>query len=604
MAEENMTPTMAPRSRVAGADRSRRAREQPSAPGSGAKSGGKRGARPRAAVEEPAAGVSAVPVDGTASAPARRRSTRGRDPAASPVPPEATVDSPSAPTDEGGMAAVAAASAVHIDADRSPSVVTIGHSVAHEEVVAIGAEIIGAPDAAGSVDDVVDAGGTEASARDAVAPDEVVLDVAPEEVLDVAFAPDAEVAEPSQAPEETTVLAGDVPASAPESGAAVLVQPEPQNVMEVGLKPQDVKAGLAAVVAALPAKASLPVLHSIMIETDGPSHVRLTATDLDTTVTRRIAAVVSEPGAVLVAGKKFHEIVREIPDGCVLTLRLKEDTLHVSCQATRTRYKLPTMPRDEFPNPPGIQWEGNAFGIAGATLGLMIERTSFATSTEETRPILNGVLWEFSEDDMGMVATNGHRLSGTHVPLDTGAGRPAMIIHPRALGMVARLPAEGELVQVARTENHVGFRGDGWEIITRLMVGPYPPYRQVLPKDNDKVLVADKAALTAALRRMAIVASDQTHRVTFALGDEPTLMRISVETSDIGTAEEHVAVEYEGDPLEIGFNAQYLLEVLRYCPAGEVRMTFKAPERAAIIAPVDDDSGARTAMLVMPLRLR
>lgn len=601
MAEENETATKAPRSRVAGADRSRRAREKPSAPGggpkgSGAKGGGKRGAGQRAAVEEPAAVVSALPADGTASAPARRRSARAGGAAAGSGPPETTVEGAGAQAGEGGIAAAAAGSAVDTDAGRSPWEAPTGDSVAREEGVGIGAaEIIGAPDAAGSAGGIAEAAGTEASTRDAIAQ---------EVASDVAFAPEAEEADSTQAMEETTTLAGDAPASAPESGAGVLVQPEPQNAMEVGLKPQDVKAGLAAVVAALPAKASLPVLHSITIETDGPSHVRLTATDLDTTVTRRIAAVVNEPGAVLVAGKKFHEIVREIPDGCVLSLRLKDDALHLSCQATRTRYKLPTMPRDEFPNPPGIQWEGNAFGIAGATLGLMIERTTFATSTEETRPILNGVLWEFTEDDMGMVATNGHRLSGTHVTLDTGAGRPEMIIHPRALGMVARLPAEGELVQVARTENHVGFRGDGWEIITRLMVGPYPPYRQVLPKDNDKVLVADKAALTAALRRMAIVASDQTHRVTFALGDEPTLMRISVETSDIGTADEHVAVEYEGDPLEIGFNAQYLLEVLRYCPAGEVRMTFKAPERAAIIAPVDDDSGARTAMLVMPLRLR
>ena len=287
----------------------------------------------------------------------------------------------------------------------------------------------------------------------------------------------------------------------------------------------------------------------------------------------------------------------------MLNLRLKEDTLHVSCQATRSRYKLPTIARDEFPTPPGIQWDGNAFGIDGATLALMIERTGFAASTEETRPILNGVLWEFSEEDMGMVATNGHRLSGTHLALDTGSGHPEMIIHPRALGMVARLPTEGEVVQVARTENHVGFRGDGWEIITRLMAGPYPDYRQVLPKDNDKWMVADKAALTAALRRMVIVASEQTHRVKFTLGEEPTLMRISVESADLGTAEEHVAVEYEGDPLEIGFNALYLLELLRYCPAGEVRMTFKAPERAATIVPVDDSSGARTEMLVMPLRL-
>jgi DNA polymerase-3 subunit beta len=588
MAKGNETVTKEPRSRVAGADRSRRGREKPEVP-SGTKRGGKRGEEKRDAAAEPAA---VSPTVSTESAPAPARQRRARAGGRARV--EAAGDAGSGPTqgEEGAVATVptstdtAAVAQVAATEAEAPIEADVGVATSADE---IGASEDGGVAGTGVVSDAA----TEAA-----------IDAALDEVFGFADGISGTApATDAEAPEQTAVLAPDMPAPAASSDPAVLLQPEPQNVMEVGLKPQDVKAGLAAVVAGLPGKASLPVLHCIMIETDGPEHVRLTATDLDTTVTRRIAATVSEPGAVLVAGKKFHEIVREIPDGCVVNLRLKEDTLHVSCQATRTRYKLPTIPRDEFPTPPGIQWDGNAFGIDGAMLALMIERTGFATSTEETRPILNGVLWEFSDEDMGMVATNGHRLSGTHLALDTGSGHPEMIIHPRALGMVARLPAEGEVVQVARTENHVGFRGDGWEIITRLMAGPYPDYRQVLPKDNDKWLVADKAALTAALRRMVIVASEQTHRVKFTLGEEPTLMRISVESADLGTAEEYVAVEYEGDPLEIGFNALYLLELLRYCPAGEVRMTLKAPERAATIVPVDDSSGARTEMLVMPLRL-
>jgi DNA polymerase-3 subunit beta len=113
----------------------------------------------------------------------------------------------------------------------------------------------------------------------------------------------------------------------------------------------------------------------------------------------------------------------------------------------------------------------------------------------------------------------------------------------------------------------------------------------------------DMVAVRGALRRMAIVTSDLTHRIKMEMGYQPDMMRISVETPDVGTASEEVPVTYEGEPLAIGFNVQYLLEFLRYTPPGEVRMTFKGPEGAAILEPMDDDSGATTQMLVMPLRL-
>jgi DNA polymerase-3 subunit beta len=424
------------------------------------------------------------------------------------------------------------------------------------------------------------------------------------------------------------VHAAEAVATAAETDAAVAVDPEtlpvpaPVREMAFAVKPQLLKAGLAPVVAALPGKTTLPVLNCILISTEGDGLIRMTATDLDTTVTRTIAASVSTPGAVLVPGKKLSEIAREIPDSCTLDVRLKDDTVHLWCEETRTRYKLATIPVEDFPSPPGIPWQTDSFSVPGSTLKLLIERTSFAASTEETRPILNGVLWELAPGSMAMVATNGHRLSVTRVDttgvstapeprLDTvtvtfaeardDTETPDVIIHPRALALVSRLPQDEEDVMVSRTRTYVGFRGAGWEIITRTIPGPYPNYRAVIPQDSDRTMVADRGALAAAVRRMAIVASDQTHRIRLVLG-EP-MMRVAVETPDLGTAHEDVPVDYEGDPLEIGFNAHYLLELLRYLPAGEVRMCFKGPERAAMLCPVADEDGISTEMLLMPLRL-
>jgi DNA polymerase-3 subunit beta len=171
------------------------------------------------------------------------------------------------------------------------------------------------------------------------------------------------------------------------------------------------------------------------------------------------------------------------------------------------------------------------------------------------------------------------------------------------LQQVERLFGLDDEVEVARSENHLGFRHAGTQVFTRLIEGPYPNYEQVIPKDNDKVAVVDRNLLSQALRRMAVVASDQTHRVR--MGFVPGNVRFSVETPDLGEAHEELEVDYNSDSLEIGFNASYLLEVLKYMPTEDVKLTFKAPERAATIEPVsrNDEAAPEYFCLVMPLRL-
>ena len=228
---------------------------------------------------------------------------------------------------------------------------------------------------------------------------------------------------------------------------------------------------------------------------------------------------------------------------------------------------------------------------------------AFAASTEESRPILNGVLWELRPERMRMVATNGHRLARMDVPTPPAgsAAQADLIVPPKALEQIRRLFGADEEVEIARSENHLGFRSATTQIFTRLIEGPYPNYEQVIPRENDKAATADKAALAAALRRMSIVASDQTHRIRMAFANGSC--KLSVQTPDLGEAQEELTVSYEGDPLEIGFNASYLLEILKYMPTDEVRMTFKAPERAATCEPVGWDDPASYLTLVMPLRL-
>jgi DNA polymerase-3 subunit beta len=188
------------------------------------------------------------------------------------------------------------------------------------------------------------------------------------------------------------------------------------------------------------------------------------------------------------------------------------------------------------------------------------------------------------------------------VPLTSQSGATSdLIVPPKALEQIRRLFKADEEIEIAKSENHLGFRSDSTQVYTRLIEGPYPNYEQVIPRENDKVCTADRSAITSALRRMSTVASDQTHRIRLAFASGSC--KLSVQTPDLGEAQEEVSVTYEGDPLEIGFNATYLLEVLKYMPTDEIRLTFKAPERAATCEPVGWKDPASYMTLVMPLRL-
>ena len=355
--------------------------------------------------------------------------------------------------------------------------------------------------------------------------------------------------------------------------------------------------GLVAVAASVPTKTTLPVLSNILLEAvaDG---IRLSGTDLDIAVSTLVPAEVDTQGAVTIPAKKLVEIVRELPSAAIRIAGSGEQRVDLECG--RSKFRLLGIPREEFPNFPPVSFD-DSWTVTSSDLQKLINHVSFAASTEESRPILNGVLWELHRDVMRMVATNGHRLAKMDVPVSGGSASATLIVPPKALEQVRRLFGPADEIEIARSDNHLGFRTGSTVVFTRLIEGPYPNYEQVIPKDNDRSCTVEKDSLAAALRRVGVVASDQTHRVRlqFAGGT----LKLSVSTPDLGEAQDEIAVTYDGDPLEIGFNANYLLEILKFMPTDEVRLTFKAPERAATVDPVGWDDAASYMCLVMPLRL-
>jgi DNA polymerase III subunit beta len=368
--------------------------------------------------------------------------------------------------------------------------------------------------------------------------------------------------------------------------------------MKFTISREKLQEGLQAVTAAVPAKTTLPVLANLLVETTDRG-IRFSATDLDIAVSTEVSADVETPGAITIPAKKLSEIARELPPSPVKIATSGEQRVTIECG--RSKFKLLGLPRDEFPTFPSVRFN-DSWRVKSGELQKLISHTAFAVSTEESRPILNGVLWELREERMRMVATNGHRLAKMELPVEASSAPPGdLIVPPKALEQIRRLfPAEEEL-EIARGDNHLGFRSPFTSVFTRLVEGPYPNYEQVIPKDNDRFALADKASLTQALKRMSVIASDQTHRIKMSFNTG--MLKFSVTTPDLGEASDELPVNYTGDQLDIGFNATYLLEILRYMPTEQVRLTFKAPERAATIEPEGWDDPAKYLCLVMPLRL-
>ncbi len=369
--------------------------------------------------------------------------------------------------------------------------------------------------------------------------------------------------------------------------------------MKFTITRQNLHQALSAVSASIPSKTTLPVLSNILFEAQEEG-IRMSGTDLDVGVRIGVPADVSESGSLTAPGKKLQEIARELADQPV-NVSTRGDQIELDCG--RSHFKLNGLPAADFPTLPEVPFDGG-WTATGKDLLSLIRHTSFAVSTEESRPVLNGVLWELRDGEMRMVATNGHRLAKMTIPAGPSLETTTqLIVPPAALGHVQRLFDAEETVSVARVGNHLGFGSEGTEVYTRLIEGTYPNYEQVIPRDNDRFVTVQRAALESAVRRVAAVASDQTHRIRMEFGGDS--LELNVLTPDLGEAHDEIEVSYEGEALAIGFNANYLLEVLRYVGTEEVRMGFKAPERAATVEPIvpDGDEVVDYLCLVMPLRL-
>ncbi|MBX6425939.1 MAG: DNA polymerase III subunit beta [Variibacter sp.] len=347
---------------------------------------------------------------------------------------------------------------------------------------------------------------------------------------------------------------------------------------------------------------TIPILANVLMRA-ASSRLSLKATDLDLEVIEPIPADVAAGGATTVPAHMFYEIVRKLPDGAQVTLESLADRTSLAIRAGRSRFTLQTLPESDFPDLAAGEMT-HRFTIEGGDLRRMIEKTQFAISTEETRYYLNGIYLHTppgaDAPTLRAVATDGHRLAQYDIAAPDGAaGMPGVIVPRKTVGELQRLIENGETaVDVELSQSKVRFSIGDVVLTSKLIDGTFPDYARVIPLSNDKVLKVDKKDFEAAVDRVSTVSSERGRAVKLSLSGNRLLL--SVTNPDSGSATEELEVEYEGDPLDIGFNSRYLLDIAAQIDGETAVLKFADPGSPTLI---QDGAGGGALYVLMPMRV-
>ena len=372
--------------------------------------------------------------------------------------------------------------------------------------------------------------------------------------------------------------------------------------------------GIDTVLEAVSSKPSLPVLANILLDADEKT-LSLSATDLDLSIRTQVPATVEEKGRTTISARKLAEIAREWPEA-EISIEAQDERLKLSgrlgdAESSEGAYSLSGIEADEFPSMPtaldGVSLSLGEDQTETNILANMISKTAFAVSGDGTRPVFTGVLWRIDAQGMEMVATDGSRLACYRKAIDLqnqvqGDQETAVIVPPQALNQIVKLLSSHKgPVDVTLGETQVLFDIGPTHLLSRLIEGPYVDYAQVIPQNNKKELKIASEDLLPAVRRVSILSSSYTRQVRFKLNSGQ--VELSAASPEIGgEAREVVPAQYDSEEIEVGYNAQYLMDILRRMDAPEVCFQLNDHVTAALLRPTEQKEGEDYFCLLMPLR--
>ena len=351
-----------------------------------------------------------------------------------------------------------------------------------------------------------------------------------------------------------------------------------------------------AVIGVVERRQTMPILANLLLVAKG-NELSVTATDLEVELVAKVQIdKINTPGEITVPGRKLLDICRSLPDDA--SVQLDTDGERLILKSGRSRFVLGTLPATDFPVVDDVQ-AVHTLVLSQVELRLLLEKTQFAMAQQDVRYYLNGLLLETGKKAIRSVATDGHRLAVCEVPLsDQNVGTHQVIIPRKGVQELQRLlTGEGELTLTIGS-NHVRATIDDIRFTSKLIDGRFPDYEKVIPKPQGNILRTDRNVLRAALQRAAILSNEKYRGVRLDL--EPSMLRIQANNPDQEEARDEIEVEYSGEPIEIGFNVNYLLDALAAVDGEQVQLGFVDASSSCLISAADG-KGAR--YVVMPMRL-
>src|SRR6184192_1827243 len=363
--------------------------------------------------------------------------------------------------------------------------------------------------------------------------------------------------------------------------------------MKITVRRDDLVQRLAVVSRAVSTRATVQILSGILLRSAGDD-LQFAATDMELSLRTTVPAQIEGDGAVVVPGRRLVELAKLLPSEEVeIEHRPEESVVHVGSGSAS--YTLHTYNAEDFPRLPEFT-ETQTFAVDREALLETIARVARAASRDEARPVLTGVLVQFAGDKLVMAATDSYRLAVKETTLASAAPELEAIVPSRALQELSRIPGDGAEIAVGVQENQVLFSTGGVWLTTRRIDGQFPNYRQLLPETFEHELTISRVELLDVVRRAAVMIQRATPlQLRFADGEVTVVAR----THEVGESRESMPIAYSADPLEIGFNAEFLREGLESVEGDDVRLKLISPLRPAILT----DEGEDFTYLVMPIRL-
>lgn len=353
---------------------------------------------------------------------------------------------------------------------------------------------------------------------------------------------------------------------------------------------------LQKVIGAVERRQTLPILGNVLIRAED-DRLTLTATDLEVELRASIQAHIDVDGAVTVPARKLFDICRNLPDESEIRIELHDDRL--SLQTSRSRFTLSTLPANDFPSVGELN-SGHQFSLPQKQLKSLIGHTAFAMAQQDVRYYLNGLLLEHGEGHLRTVATDGHRLALCESPNSAGDGEKIQVIVPRkGINELQRLLDDSETdVRITLDSNHIRAELDDLLFTSKLIDGRFPDYERVIPLAGDKQLSVDRQAFRQALVRASILSNEKYKGVRLTLKDGS--LAIQAHNPEQEEAQEDLEIDYTQDPLEIGFNVNYMLDVIGVLEGENLNATFRDGNSSCLI---EESNEVNSRYVIMPMRL-